>query len=77
MASVDERIYFADLLARKSDTLEKGEIVLEQYRREAITAELEYYERDANVAGGVSKDFVAAAEHDTARWVGGTSFQKS
>ena len=46
VASVDERTYFADLIARKRDTPEKGEIVLEPNRGKAISAELETYERD-------------------------------
>jgi predicted nucleotidyltransferase len=46
VASVDERTYFSDLIARKSDTPEKGEIVLEPDRGKAIRDELETYERN-------------------------------
>ena len=34
VTSVDERIYLAYLLAKKSDTPEKGEIVLDRNRRD-------------------------------------------
>jgi len=46
VASVDERTYFSDLVARKSDAPEKGEIVLESDRGKAIREELETYERN-------------------------------
>src|SRR5260370_26869426 len=37
VASMDERTYFADLIARKRDTPEKGEIILEPNRGKAIS----------------------------------------
>lgn len=46
VASVDERTYFSDLIARKSNTPEKGEIVLEPNRGNAIRDELETYGRN-------------------------------
>ena len=69
--------YNADLLVRKSDTPEKGEIVLEQYRREAISAELENYERDATSLEASPKISLQQLDTTLRRWVGGTSFQQT
>jgi predicted nucleotidyltransferase len=69
VASVDERTYFLDLIARKSDTPEKGEIVLEPNRGKAISAELESYERDVvppDVSPKMSCDVLDAALR---RWI--------
>jgi hypothetical protein len=46
VASVDERIYLADLITRKRDTPEKGEVLIEPNRGKAVSAELETYEGD-------------------------------
>lgn len=73
VASVDERIYFGDLLARKRETPEKGEIVLEQSGREAITAELENYERDATSLEASPKNSLQQLDTTLRRWVGGST----
>jgi uncharacterized protein len=73
VASVDERIYFADLVARKSETPEKGEIVLEQSGREAITTELENYERDATSPDASPKNSLQQLDTILRRWVGGST----
>lgn len=70
VASVDERTYFLELIARKSDTPEKGEIVLEPDRRTAIRDELETYERNPVLpesSPNVSYEPLNAALR---RWVG-------
>jgi predicted nucleotidyltransferase len=72
VASVDERIYFADLLARKSETPEKGEIVLEQSGREAMIAELENCERDATSLEAPPKISLQQLDMTLRRWVGGS-----
>jgi uncharacterized protein len=73
VANVDERIYFADLLTRKSETPEKGEIVLEQSGREAITAELENYEGDATSLEASPKNSLQQLDTTLRRWVGGST----
>ncbi len=72
VASIDERTYLADLIARKSDTPEKGEIVLEPNRGKAIGAELETYERNMppDVSQKTSCDLLDATLR---RWIGGVS----
>lgn len=77
VTSVDERIYLADLLAKKSDTPEKGEIVLERNRREAISTELEKYQRDATSLEESPKISLQRLDTTLLRWIGGTSFQKT
>jgi uncharacterized protein len=73
VASVDERIYFADLVARKGETPEKGEIVLEQSGREAIAAELENYERDAASLDASPKNSLHQLDTTLRRWAGGST----
>jgi predicted nucleotidyltransferase len=73
VANVDERIYFADLLTRKSETPEKGEIVLEQSGREAITAELENYEGDATSLEASPKNSLQQLDTTLRQWVGGST----
>jgi uncharacterized protein len=75
VASADERIYFADLLAKKSDTSEKGEIVLEQNRREAISTELGNYERDATSLEASPKASFQQLDTTLRRWIDGTTPQ--
>jgi uncharacterized protein len=73
VASVDERIYFADLLARKSESPENGEIVLEQSGREAMIAELENYERDATSLEAPPEISLQQLDMTLRRWVGGST----
>ena len=69
VASVDERTYFADLIARKRDTPEKGEIVLEPNRGKAISAELETYERDIVPPDVSQKMFCDVLDATLRRWI--------
>jgi predicted nucleotidyltransferase len=73
VASIDERTYLADLVARKRDTPEQGEIVLDSNRGKAIRAELETYERDIvppDVSPKTSCDLLDATLR---RWIDGAS----
>lgn len=70
VASFDERTYFADLIARKRNTPEKGEIVIEPNRGKAISAELESYERNpvpSDVSPNASNELLDATLR---RWMG-------
>jgi uncharacterized protein len=70
VASIDERTYLADLIARKRDTPEKGAIVLEANRGKAISAELETYEANIvprDVSPKMSFDLLDATLR---RWIG-------
>jgi uncharacterized protein len=73
VASVDERTYFADLIASKRDTPEKGEIVLEPNRGKAISAELESYERDIVPPDVSPKMSCHVLDATLRRWIGGVS----
>jgi hypothetical protein len=67
---MDERIYLADLIARKRDTPEKGEIVLDPNRGKAIRDELETYERNpvpSDVSPNASYELLDATLR---RWMG-------
>src|ERR1700730_1061336 len=71
VASMDERIYLADLIARKRDTPEKGEIVLDPNSAKSIRDELETYERNpvpSDVSPNASCDLLDATLR---RWMGG------
>jgi predicted nucleotidyltransferase len=73
VASEDERTYFADLIASKRDTPEKGEIVLEPNRGKAISAELATYEHEivpSHVSPKMSCDLLDATLR---RWIGEVS----
>jgi predicted nucleotidyltransferase len=73
VASVDERTYFADLVARKRDTPEKGEIVLDPNRGKAIGAELATYEHEIvppDVSPKISCDVLDATLR---QWIGTVS----
>jgi hypothetical protein len=77
VASIDERIYFADLLARKSDTPEKGDLVLELNRGEAISAELENYEPDIAPTEISPKTSLQQLDTTLRRWVDRTCLRES
>jgi len=70
VASVDERTYFSDLIARKSDTPEKGEIVLEPNRGKAIRDELETYPRNPVPSEGSPNASYELLNATLRRWIG-------
>jgi predicted nucleotidyltransferase len=70
VASVDERTYFSDLIARKSDAPEKGEIVLEQDRGKAIRDELETYVRNPVPPEASPNESYEPLNAALRRWVG-------
>jgi uncharacterized protein len=73
VASVDERRYFADLIAMKRNTPEKGEIVLELNRGKAMSAELATYEQEIvppDLPPKMSCDLLDATLR---RWIGTVS----
>jgi predicted nucleotidyltransferase len=70
VASVDERKYFSDLIARKSDTPEKGEIVLEPNREKAIRDELETYERNPVLSEASPNASYELLNATLCRWMG-------
>ena len=71
VASIDERTYLADLVARKRDTPEKGEIILERNRREAISAELEDYGQDITSSETSPKASSHQLDATLLRWIDG------
>jgi uncharacterized protein len=73
VASLDERIYLADLIARKRDTPEKGEIVHEPNRGKAISAELETYERDTVPPDASPKMSCDLLDATLRRWIASVS----
>jgi predicted nucleotidyltransferase len=70
VASVDERTYFSDLIARKSDAPEKGEIVLESDRGKAIRDELETYERNPVPTEASPNASCDLLDETLRRWIG-------
>jgi uncharacterized protein len=71
VAHIDERTYLADLVARKRDTPEKGEVILERNRREAISAELEDYARDVASSETSPKASWHQLDATLLRWIDG------